>query len=77
MRKRKPALASLDAFARMCEAHQNSGVVALARGFPLKRIDLVRAGLPARMLDETAAVLGIAKSALTKAAVIPVSTAGL
>ena len=52
------------------------GVVALAAEPPLRRIDLVRAGLPALVLDETAAMLGIAKSALTKAAGIPVSTAG-
>jgi putative toxin-antitoxin system antitoxin component (TIGR02293 family) len=52
------------------------GVVTLATESPLKRIDLVRAGLPAMVLDETAAVLGIAKSALIKAAGIPVSTAG-
>jgi putative toxin-antitoxin system antitoxin component (TIGR02293 family) len=52
------------------------GVVALAAESPLKRIDMVRAGLPALVLDETAAVLGIAKSALTKATGIPVSTAG-
>jgi putative toxin-antitoxin system antitoxin component (TIGR02293 family) len=52
------------------------GVVTLATESPLKRIDLVRAGLPALVLDETAAVLGIAKSALIKAAGIPVSTAG-
>ena len=55
---------------------QKDGVVALAAESPLKRIDLVRAGLPAIVLDETAAVLGIAKSALIKAAGIPVSTAG-
>lgn len=51
-------------------------VTALAAEPPLKRIDAVRAGLPAAVLDETAAVLGIPKSALTKAAGIPVSTAG-
>ena len=55
---------------------KKDGVVALAAESPLKRIDLVRAGLPALVLDETAAVLGIAKSALIKAAGIPVSTAG-
>lgn len=55
---------------------KKDGVVALAGESPLKRIELVRAGLPALVLDETAAVLGIAKSALTKAAGIPVSTAG-
>jgi len=52
------------------------GVVALAAEPPTRRIDLVRAGLPALVLDEAASVLGIAKSALTKAAGIPVSTAG-
>jgi putative toxin-antitoxin system antitoxin component (TIGR02293 family) len=52
------------------------GVVTLATESPLKRIDLVRAGLPTLVLDETAAVLGIAKSSLIKATGIPVSTAG-
>jgi putative toxin-antitoxin system antitoxin component (TIGR02293 family) len=55
---------------------KKEGVVALAADSPLKRIELVRGGLPALVLDETAAVLGVAKSALTKAAGIPVSTAG-
>ena len=52
------------------------GVVALAAESPMRRIDLVRAGLPALVLDEAARVLGIAKSALTRATGIPVSTAG-
>jgi putative toxin-antitoxin system antitoxin component (TIGR02293 family) len=55
---------------------KNRGVVELAAESPLKRIDLVRAGLPALVLDETAAALGIPKSSLIKAAGIPVSTAG-
>ena len=55
---------------------KKQGVVVLAAESPLKRIDLVRAGLPAIVLDETAAALGIPKSALIKAAGIPVSTAG-
>ena len=37
---------------------------------------MVRTGLPALVLEETAAALGISKSALMKAAGIPVSTAG-
>jgi len=52
------------------------GVVMLAAEPPLRRIDRVRAGLPAQVLDETATVLGIAKSALMKAAGIAQSTAG-
>jgi|SRR2546425_10980083 putative toxin-antitoxin system antitoxin component (TIGR02293 family) len=55
---------------------KRSGVVALASESPLKRIEMVRTGLPALVLEETAAALGISKSALMKAAGIPVSTAG-
>jgi putative toxin-antitoxin system antitoxin component (TIGR02293 family) len=55
---------------------KRSGVVALASESPLKRIEMVRTGLPALVLEETAAALSISKSALMKAAGIPVSTAG-
>jgi putative toxin-antitoxin system antitoxin component (TIGR02293 family) len=55
---------------------KRSGVIALASESPLKRIEMVRTGLPALVLEETAAALGISKSALMKAAGIPVSTAG-
>ena len=73
----KPVQANSKVFRRGIGRHiKKHGVVALAAESPLKRIDLVRAGLPALVLDETAAVLGIAKSALIKAAGIPVSTAG-
>src|SRR5437870_9806012 len=55
---------------------KRSGVVALASESPSKRIEMVRTGLPALVLEEAAAALGISKSALMKAAGIPVSTAG-
>ena len=53
--------------------HSVDGIAAES---PFRRIERVRAGLPASVLDETAAILGIAKSVLIKAAGIPVSTAG-
>src|SRR5438132_5783417 len=77
LENRKAALTGFDAIRRgIVKRIKQSGVVALASEPPLKRIGLVRAGFPALVLDETAAVLGIAKSALAKAAGIPVSTAG-
>jgi putative toxin-antitoxin system antitoxin component (TIGR02293 family) len=52
------------------------GVLTLAAEPPLRRIDLVGAGLPAAALEQTAELLGVPKAALMKAAGIPVSTAG-
>ena len=75
--KRKPALRGRDTLRKdIVKRIKKSGVVALAGESPLERIELVRAGFPAIVLDETAVVLGIAKSVLTRAAGIPVSTAG-
>lgn len=76
-RKGKPAQVNPAVLRRdITRRIKKHGVVTLAVESPLKRIDLVRAGLPALVLDQTAAVLRIAKSDLIKAAGIPVSTAG-
>jgi len=71
-RKRRPAGTRNDVLRRI----KRNGVVALAGEPALIRIELIRGGLPALVIDDTAAILGIAKSALSEAAGIPVSTAG-
>jgi putative toxin-antitoxin system antitoxin component (TIGR02293 family) len=73
---RRDLVESRAARRRIAAGIKERGIVALAAEPPLTRIDLVRTGLPALVLDETAAILGIAKSTLTKAAGIPVSTVG-
>ena len=76
-RRSAPAQTSRDTLHRdIAKRVKKYGVVILAAESPLKRVELVRAGLAALVLDETAAILGIAKSTLIRAAGIPVSTAG-